>query len=643
MPFHHKAKRGIGRLGRSAGWGARIGGLATRRGAGIGAATLASYGLKGRQATLQALAARNQRIARKEQSRLPALAASLKTAERALATASRRRNETAQQANSPAGRADARRKADALNQARRQQAAAAASAKTAQQVLSRAQETTSKSGLTAARNGAQRAKAALRTANRQLKTAETAYTRTAVARLEALIREEQRKVKTRDDLALRIARTEGKIERLGARSDDALSRADDLVTRITDSKGRIRSRRAVASADIANLKTRASDALAAYDTETARLAKEREYQASHPQLTTPLPVEYEPAIVLPNPVTSTGDMDGADAPQSLIQRPGGPIVMYHGTPRFYSGVPKVPTAAQSKDVLQTGTLSLSSNLEAPLLFAGEGPDARLYSVEIPRLEVKDLTHVNTRALAREIEKARNEGWTAVAIPDITTGGDQPEFRLLRDVDESAWKVGPTVGRVDEADADISDIIRRFQQGEALSATDRRRAAQHALEMVRHDRMNIDIADNIAEEGFMSAADRVALGEREAANLELLQGLRSQAARIHIKATPPQYNELYFPRDTDAETGTTVIHVKGGHPQETAGVVADITLASALPDNPTPLESIVAPLVMPPPTSPGNAVQRQPHQRQPRPSYGPPPKPPKAKGGRHPFLSRRETR
>lgn len=72
-------------------------------------------------------------------------------------------------------------------------------------------------------------------------------------------------------------------------------------------------------------------------------------------------------------------------------------------------------------------------------------------------------------------------------------------------------------------------------------------------------------------------------------------------------------------------------------------------APSPPDNPifapegaTPSVSITAP-VLPPPEAKGGGGQRQPRQRQPRPKYGAPPKPPKAKSARHPFLSRRESR
>ncbi|MYD48147.1 MAG: hypothetical protein F4W95_06640 [Chloroflexi bacterium] len=60
--------------------------------------------------------------------------------------------------------------------------------------------------------------------------------------------------------------------------------------------------------------------------------------------------------------------------------------------------------------------------------------------------------------------------------------------------------------------------------------------------------------------------------------------------------------------------------------------------------PVPMVMIDAPVVAPP-TAVGRGSQRQPGQRQPRPTYGPPPKQGKgkAKAGGHPFLSKRELR
>ncbi len=118
------------------------------------------------------------------------------------------------------------------------------------------------------------------------------------------------------------------------------------------------------------------------------------------------------------------------------------LALYHGTGRYYEGPP-----ARGHDVLGTGTLSMTASPDIAELFAGGGRDGRVYSLAVPGAGILDLRRQSAALggsgewdrLASLIRTAREDGYAAVAISDITFGSDSPEFRLLR-VPAEGWTV-----------------------------------------------------------------------------------------------------------------------------------------------------------------------------------------------------------
>ena len=116
------------------------------------------------------------------------------------------------------------------------------------------------------------------------------------------------------------------------------------------------------------------------------------------------------------------------------------LALYHGTGRYYEGPP-----ARGHDVLGTGTLSMTASPDIAELFAGGGRDGRVYSLAVPGAGILDLRRQSAALgesgqwdrLASLIRTAREDGYAAVAISDITFGSDSPEFQLLR-VPAEGW-------------------------------------------------------------------------------------------------------------------------------------------------------------------------------------------------------------
>ena len=176
------------------------------------------------------------------------------------------------------------------------------------------------------------------------------------------------------------------------------------------------------------------------------------------------------------------------------------VVMYHGTPRYFEGPPTVG----HKDVLRTGTLSLTSNPYVAEFFAGGARDSKIWSLEMPRDRILDLTNKSDKRLPKEIEKAKRSGeYDAVAIRDITFGDeDQVEFRLLNPPSPEDWHVGPTVEHVDTY-TDFNKSVESFKKGWELSESERLEAIEFLKDEIEHGNASqemINILEELKDEG-----------------------------------------------------------------------------------------------------------------------------------------------
>ena len=178
-----------------------------------------------------------------------------------------------------------------------------------------------------------------------------------------------------------------------------------------------------------------------------------------------------------------------------------PVTLYHGTGLYYEGVP----SRGYKDVLRTGHVSMSSDSDMAEMFAGGSRDSRIYSVDIPTSEILDL-RVESKKLGEEgkwdelatlVKEAGESGkYKAVAIQDITTGGDATEFRLVGQVPEEQWQVRPT-GEKQDYWGKTDDTIQRFNAGEKVGIRERGKALSQLKEEFN---MNADVYDIIRSEG-----------------------------------------------------------------------------------------------------------------------------------------------
>ena len=180
------------------------------------------------------------------------------------------------------------------------------------------------------------------------------------------------------------------------------------------------------------------------------------------------------------------------------------ITLYHGTGSFYQGSPTIGR----KDVLRTGYPSMTGDLETARTFAGGSRDSRVYSIDIPRSEILDMTEESAKLgdsgdweeLRRRIIEAANSGpYKAVAIHDITSGSDEPEYRLIGHVDSNEWKVEPIY---DEQLDELNDIIHRFNSGEKISRGDRNRTRRLNRELGLEDQDIIEMAEELSEEKIL---------------------------------------------------------------------------------------------------------------------------------------------
>ena len=178
--------------------------------------------------------------------------------------------------------------------------------------------------------------------------------------------------------------------------------------------------------------------------------------------------------------------------------------LYHGTGQIYEGTP-----THGRDVLGTGLLSLTTQPEIAEFFAGGGRDGRVYSLQIPKNAVLDLRAESEKAgqtgdwqsLAAQIKKAQEDGqFKAVAITDITFGGDVPEFRLLHAAPPDSWQVRPSEDS-QENYGEFDDIVRRFNAGEPISKAEQMRVKK----MLKEDAQNnIPLLRVLEQEGYPAA-------------------------------------------------------------------------------------------------------------------------------------------
>lgn len=200
------------------------------------------------------------------------------------------------------------------------------------------------------------------------------------------------------------------------------------------------------------------------------------------------------------------------------------ITLYHGTSGVYDG----PPTRGDKDVLRTGYVSLTANRDFAEEFAGGSRNSRVYAIAVPREKIAGLRAEGERLgkagkwdeLGKLIRRAGSEGYTAVAIPDISMGSAAPEFRLVGQVPANAWSVKPSedaaelYGRIDAA-------VARIRAGEAVAADERKELVEILEETIE---VNGDTADVLDEQGKASAARalRANVAQDQAA-LEVLGG------------------------------------------------------------------------------------------------------------------------
>ena len=150
---------------------------------------------------------------------------------------------------------------------------------------------------------------------------------------------------------------------------------------------------------------------------------------------------------------------------------------------------------------------MTADPEMADFFAGGSRDSRIYSTHIPREEILDLRKESEELgeqkdwsrLTNLIKEAGESGkYKAVAIHDISTGGDNPEFRLVRAVPPEKWNVKPTEESAEDY-GNVGDSIARFNAGEKISKGDRNRAANQAIDNMIEDAEMVDLMRELSEE------------------------------------------------------------------------------------------------------------------------------------------------
>ena len=230
------------------------------------------------------------------------------------------------------------------------------------------------------------------------------------------------------------------------------------------------------------------------------------------------------------------------APSSQIgQRGSGDLTLYHGTGRFYEGVPTVG----DRDVLQSGALSMSHDPQVAQFFAGGGRDARMYSVSVPQGRVLDLRQKGAewqkkgqlRLLTKAIQAAAKSGdYDAVAIPDLTFGEDY-EFRLVGDLSPDQWSEGPSVEHVDNY-ATRDATMKRFLSGERTTKRERDAARRMLREDIESDTEMLAVMEEMEPERGKDPSER-AMGDRLARDQDLMQALQRGVVDAEVADTMPQ--------------------------------------------------------------------------------------------------------
>ena len=176
------------------------------------------------------------------------------------------------------------------------------------------------------------------------------------------------------------------------------------------------------------------------------------------------------------------------------------VTLYHGTGNLFEG----PPTKGGKDVLRTGYPSFTGDPDVAEFFAGGSRDARIYSVEVPRERILDLTddrdarRRNWRGLSKKVEEAAAGGmYDAVAIPDITFGDDEPEYRLFTS-DPDAFSVHPS-SEYYETYGDVDDVLARARAGQGVDETRQAEVRRILLEDVAQDAEMIRTMDSLRDE------------------------------------------------------------------------------------------------------------------------------------------------
>ena len=212
---------------------------------------------------------------------------------------------------------------------------------------------------------------------------------------------------------------------------------------------------------------------------------------------------------------------------------GPAIPVFHGTSRLYEGVPSAHVRkGSSKDILHTSTLSTSPDPEVAEFFAGGQRDSRVYETAIPREAMLDLRKVSKALvdadkmdeLSALIKEAEASGrYKAVAIIDITMGGDAPEVRLLQPMLPESWTVEPSEEST-EIYGPIEDTLQRVRANTLVNPT----AVKHAVKKLRgNEKMLLDM---IQLKGLLSRKELKAYEQRLAATRAELQTLKTFQAR-----------------------------------------------------------------------------------------------------------------
>lgn len=198
------------------------------------------------------------------------------------------------------------------------------------------------------------------------------------------------------------------------------------------------------------------------------------------------------------------------------------VKLYHGTNQYYQGP---PTRGGRKDtLLQSNYISMTPYEDGAEFFTGGGnPYSRVYSLDVPVESILDIRNdypsMSKKSIREAFEKARQDGYTAVAIPDYTFGGDA-EFRLVGQVPEEAWSVRRTEQSVKNYAA-FEEVIKKVEEGKPITERERK-MAKRELEHLRdetwrviHDFIDVVLHTEADREAFYAEMGTHEGGLREA--------------------------------------------------------------------------------------------------------------------------------